>query len=110
MGEVRRLPMFPLGTVLMPSGFLPLHLFEERYRRMIVDLLEGDREFGVVLIRRGSEVGGGDERCDIGTRARVLSACASIDGFLTISIHGPRCGPCQTLRVLPWRRSRTRGS
>ncbi|GIS99469.1 MAG: hypothetical protein CM1200mP26_11820 [Acidimicrobiales bacterium] len=45
-------PYFPpLGTVLMPSGFLPLHLFEERYRRMIVDLLEGDREFGVVLIR-----------------------------------------------------------
>ena len=64
MGEVRRLPMFPLGTVLMPSGFLPLHLFEERYRRMIVDLLEGDREFGVVLIRRGSEGGGGDGHRD----------------------------------------------
>jgi Lon protease-like protein len=51
---------------------MPLHLFEERYRRMIVDVLATDREFGVVLIRRGSEVGGGDQRCDVGTRARVL--------------------------------------
>ena len=88
MGEVRRLPMFPLGTVLMPSGFLPLHLFEERYRRMIVDLLEGDREFGVVLIRRGSEVGGGDERCDIGTRARVLEAREAPDGRWSVAAVG----------------------
>ncbi|MED5392879.1 MAG: LON peptidase substrate-binding domain-containing protein [Actinomycetota bacterium] len=88
MGEVRRLPMFPLGTVLFPSGLLPLHLFEERYRRMIVDLLEGDREFGVVLIRRGSEVGGGDERCDVGTRARVLEAHEAADGCWSVVAVG----------------------
>ena len=88
MGEVRLLPMFPLGTVLLPSGFLPLHLFEERYRRMIADLLEGDREFGVVLIRRGSEVGGGDERCDVGTRARVLEAREAPDGRWSVTAVG----------------------
>ncbi len=88
MGEVRRLPMFPLGAVLIPSGFLPLHLFESRYRRMIVDLLDGDREFGVVLIRRGSEVGGGDERCDIGTRARVLEAREAPDGRWSVAAVG----------------------
>ena len=88
MGEVRRLPMFPLGTVLLPSGFLPLHLFEKRYRQMIVDLLEGDREFGVVLIRRGSEVGGGEERCDVGTRARVLEAREAPNGRWSVVAVG----------------------
>ena len=97
MGEARRLPMFPLGTVLLPSGFLPLHLFEERYRTMIVDLLEGDREFGVVLIRRGSEVGGGDERCDVGTRARVLEARQAPDGRWSVAAVG-----LQRLRVQRW--------
>ncbi len=97
VGEARRLPMFPLGTVLLPSGFLPLHLFEERYRTMIVDLLEGDREFGVVLIRRGSEVGGGDERCDVGTRARVLEARQAPDGRWSVAAVG-----LQRLRVQRW--------
>ena len=97
MGEVRQLPMFPLGTVLLPSGFLPLNLFEERYRRMIADLLEGDREFGVVLIRRGSEVGGGDERCDIGTRARVLEACEAPNGRWSVVAVG-----LQRLAVHRW--------
>ncbi len=97
MGEVRLLPMFPLGTVLLPSGFLPLHLFEERYRRMIADLLEGDREFGVVLIRRGSEVGGGDERCGVGTRARVLEAREAPDGRWSVTAVG-----LQRLHVHRW--------
>jgi Lon protease-like protein len=52
--------MFPLGTVLFPGLVLPLHIFEERYRALIrhlVALPEGvPREFGVVAIRRGSEV------------------------------------------------------
>ena len=47
--------MFPLGTVLLPTAFLPLNVFESRYRTMLVDLLEGSRRFGVVLIERGSE-------------------------------------------------------
>lgn len=97
VGDARRLPMLPLGTVLLPSGFLPLHLFEERYRAMIVDLLEGDREFGVVLIRRGSEVGGGDQRCDVGTRARVLEARQAPDGRWSVAAVG-----LQRLRVQRW--------
>ena len=47
------LAMFPLGTVLLPGGVLPLHVFEPRYRAMVRDCLEGSREFGVVLIDRG---------------------------------------------------------
>ncbi|MET1002223.1 MAG: LON peptidase substrate-binding domain-containing protein, partial [Acidimicrobiia bacterium] len=51
--------MFPLGSVLFPHALLPLHVFEPRYRVMMRHCLEGDKEFGVVLIERGSEVGGG---------------------------------------------------
>ena len=68
------LPMFPLGTVLFPSVFLPLHVFEPRYQELTRDCLAGDNEFGVVLIERGSEVGGGDARFDVGTVARIIEA------------------------------------
>lgn len=67
-------PMFPLGTVLVPGMLLPLHVFEPRYQQMLQDCLAGDRSFGVVLIERGSEVGGGDVRVDVGTLARIAQA------------------------------------
>jgi Lon protease-like protein len=50
------LPLFPLGTVLMPGASLPLHIFEPRYRQLTVDLVTGavpDKEFGVVAVREG---------------------------------------------------------
>jgi Lon protease-like protein len=55
-----RLPLFPLGTVLFPGVLLPLHVFEQRYRLLVRDLLvaaEEHREFGVIAIREGREVG-----------------------------------------------------
>ena len=57
-----RLPLFPLGTVLFPGLLLPLHVFEERYRALVRDLVdapEESRAFGVVAIREGREVGDG---------------------------------------------------
>lgn len=45
---VRRLPLFPLPLVLFPRAPLPLHIFEPRYRRMLADCLEGDRQFGII--------------------------------------------------------------
>jgi uncharacterized protein len=53
------LPLFPLGTVLYPGLLLPLHIFEQRYRQLIRDLLDGPepRCFGVIAIRRGRETG-----------------------------------------------------
>jgi uncharacterized protein len=68
------LPMFPLGSVLLPGEVLPLHVFEPRYRQMMIDLLASDveePEFGVTLIERGHEVGGGDHRSAIGTVAQI---------------------------------------
>jgi Lon protease-like protein len=53
------LPLFPLGTVLYPGLLLPLHIFEQRYRRLVRDLLDEPepRQFGVVAIRKGRETG-----------------------------------------------------
>ena len=53
------LPLFPLGTVLYPGLLLPLHIFEDRYRQLVRDLLaeSGPRHFGVIAIRRGRETG-----------------------------------------------------
>lgn len=64
--------MFPLGSVLFPHAPLPLHVFEPRYQRLVRDCLEADRRFGVVLIERGFEVGGGDQRFNTGTVAEIV--------------------------------------
>ena len=70
----RELAMFPLGSVLFPGMPLPLRVFEPRYVAMLLSVLEEtEHEFGVVLIERGSEVGGGDVRFGVGTVARIVS-------------------------------------
>jgi len=66
--------MFPLSNVLFPGGILPLHIFEPRYLTMINEAIDDDRTFGVVLIERGSEVGGGEARFSVGTRAEIVRA------------------------------------
>ncbi|HSL57273.1 MAG TPA: LON peptidase substrate-binding domain-containing protein, partial [Acidimicrobiales bacterium] len=91
------LPMFPLGSVLVPGLVLPLHVFELRYRSLVRDVLAGDQEFGVVLIERGSEVGGGDTRTDVGTVARILQAEELDDGRWVVATVGTR-----RMRVRQW--------
>ncbi|MGH2720846.1 MAG: LON peptidase substrate-binding domain-containing protein [Actinomycetota bacterium] len=94
---MRRLPMFPLGTVLFPDTLLPLHVFEPRYRALVADCLAGDGEFGVVLIERGSEVGGEDVRFEIGTVATIVDAQQIPDGRWFMLAEGR-----VRLRVLRW--------
>jgi uncharacterized protein len=84
------LPMFPLGTVLFPYAFLPLHIFEPRYRALTEDALNGNSEFGVVLIERGFEVGGGDTRFGTGTVARIVEAGKFPDGRYALVAIGTR--------------------
>ena len=72
--------MFPLGSVLLPGMVLPLHVFEDRYRALVRDCMAGDRQFGVTLIERGSEVGGGDIRAMAGTVAQIIQADELPDG------------------------------
>jgi Lon protease-like protein len=89
--------MFPLGTVLLPGMVLPLHVFEPRYRQMMRDVRSADDRFGVVLITRGQEVGGGDVRTDVGTVARVVQAQEGDDGRWAVAAVG-----MARLRVERW--------
>lgn len=78
--DVFELPMFPLGSVLFPSMILPLRIFEPRYQTMVRRCLDGDRRFGVAMIDRGSEVGGGDVRSMIGCVSTILQEEEQDDG------------------------------
>jgi Lon protease-like protein len=94
---IRTLGMFPLSTVLFPGAWLPLHVFEPRYRTLMSDCHAGGGEFGVVLISRGPEVGGGDQRVDIGALARVARSSTLDDGRMVIVAEGRN-----RFRVLRW--------
>jgi Lon protease-like protein len=80
--------MFPLSAVLFPRASMPLHIFEPRYRALMRDCLEGDARFGVVLIERGSEVGGGDQRAQLGTRGTIVRALELADGRWAVVVRG----------------------
>lgn len=80
--------MFPLGSVLMPAMPLPLRVFEPRYLAMLDEVLDRETlDFGVVLIERGHEVGGGDARFGVGTMARVEQV-ESGDGLAALVARG----------------------
>ena len=83
-----RLPLFPLNVVLFPGGYLPLHIFEERYRLMMRHCLDGDRRFGVVLISSGSEVGDPAVPESVGTVAVIDEVRALDDGRMLIGVEG----------------------
>ena len=83
-----RLPLFPLNTVLFPGQLLPLHIFEARYRQMIQECLQTGRPFGVVLIRRGEEVGEMAEAFEVGTTARIVQVEHLPDGGMNILCVG----------------------
>ncbi|CAH0124340.1 hypothetical protein SRABI76_00091 [Microbacterium oxydans] len=85
------LAMFPLGSVLFPHAPLPLRVFEPRYLTMVGRLLdEDDPQFGVVLIERGHEVGGGDRRSGVGTMARLVSVAAGGDVLHAVAVGTER--------------------
>ena len=90
-------PMFPLQSVLLPGAPLPLQVFEPRYLAMLDTVVGGDRQFGVVLIERGREVGGGDVRCDVATMARVAEVRRLHEGRLFVMAVGDR-----RIRVRRW--------
>ena len=100
MGKSERMtdfPMFPLGSVLFPHMPLPLRVFEERYMVMLAGILRDEpSEFGVVLIERGQEVGGGEKRFAVGTVARIVQL-ESGEGFIAMLAQGDR-----RLEVAEW--------
>jgi Lon protease-like protein len=89
------LPLFPLGTVLYPGLLLPLNIFEERYRELVRDLLDGPepRRFGVIAIRKGRETGvdGISALYQIGCTATLREAAEQEDGrYLLVTVGTQR--------------------
>jgi Lon protease-like protein len=88
------MPIFPLGTVLYPGLLLPLHIFEERYRQLVRDLValpdDAERRFGVVAIREGREVGSDGVRAlyGVGCTAELRQVEAYEDGRFDIVTVG----------------------
>lgn len=78
------LPLFPLGTVLFPGMLLPLHIFEDRYKELVRDLLDGPepRRFGVIAIKKGRETGveGVSSLYEVGCTATLRETEGNDDG------------------------------
>lgn len=95
VGSREVIPLFTLGTVLLPGLVLPLQVFEPRYRVLVADLLArdpADRFFGVVAIRHGAEVGpaGGQQLHEVGTTAVVHEVEPQPDGRASLVTVGGR--------------------
>jgi len=89
--------MFPLGTVLLPSGLISVQVFEPRYQQLLADVQAGDGVFGVVLIERGHEVGGGDARFGVGTLAHIGRHDPLGGGRHDLLVHGT-----ERVRIVEW--------
>jgi uncharacterized protein len=99
------LPLFPLSTVLFPGMRLPLHIFEERYRTLVAELLAGPepRQFGVIAIRAGREIGAGGVAAlhEVGCVAVVRQVKPHADGSYDLQTVGT-----ERFRLLSVERSR----
>lgn len=100
-----QVPIFPLNSVVFPGTVTPLHIFEDRYRALVRDLLrvpeERERVFGIVAIREGYEVGehGVSAVHRVGTLVQLTEAERLPDGRFEISVTGRRRLRLRTLKV-----------
>jgi Lon protease-like protein len=79
---VDEIGLFPLGIVLLPTERIPLHIFEPRYRELIGECIENEREFGLILVDD-------DGLRDVGTRARVVKVLETFeDGRMNVIVEG----------------------
>jgi ATP-dependent Lon protease len=85
-----RLPIFPLPNVLLlPNMVVPLHIFEERYKRMVNDCLQGNRLLGLFLLRQGwDEEGATPTPYDVGGMGRITRAARYPNGSMDILLSG----------------------
>ena len=89
--------MFPLGNPIVPHAGMPLHVFEDRYRDLMRHVTAGDRKFGIVMIERGSEIGGNDLRTDVGVLVEVAEEEELEDGRWVLLAVGR-----ERVRIIEW--------
>jgi len=84
------IPLFPLNTVLFPGGQLPLRIFEPRYLDMISNCMKHESDFGICLIKSGSETGKAPEVYRVGTLCDISYFNMQSDGLLGITANGKK--------------------
>jgi Lon protease-like protein len=92
-----QLPLFPLSSIVLPGGLMPLRLFERRYIDMVKDCFRNDSGFGICLIKRGREAGEVTEPYPMGTRVSIIVFDQGSDGLLHITARGE-----QEFRILSY--------
>ena len=83
-----QLPLFPLSSVVMPGGQMPLRLFERRYIDMVKECFRNGSGFGICLVKKGHESGGPSEPYPLGTRVSIIDFDQGADGLLHITTQG----------------------
>lgn len=83
-----QLPLFPLSSVVLPAGLMPLRLFERRYIDMVKDCFRNGTGFGICLIQNGGEAGVPSEPYPIGTTVSIVDFDQGEDGLLHITAKG----------------------
>jgi Lon protease-like protein len=107
--EPIELAMFPLEGAFLPNQDLPLRIFEPRYVALVRHCVEVGEPFGVVLIARGREVGGGDSRCDVGVLCRITECVdQGADRYALRCRTGDRIRVCEWLTDDPYPRATVR--
>ena len=97
-----QLPLFPLSSVVMPGGLMPLRLFERRYIDMVKDCFRNGTGFGICLLKSGREAGAISEPYPLGTRVSIIDFDQGSDGLLHITAKGE-----EEFRVLTYSASDT---
>lgn len=92
---IKEIPLFPLGSIILPGGRIPMQLFEPRYIDMLTRCLKEDRGFVVILLRKGGEAALKTEFHDVGTYVRIIDFQQLDNGLLGITVEGD-----QKVRVL----------
>lgn len=83
-----QLPLFPLSSVVLPDGLMPLRLFERRYIDMVKECFRNNTGFGICLIQNGREAGEPSEPYPLCTSVSIIDFDQGADGLLHITVKG----------------------
>lgn len=98
--DSRQLPLFPLSSVVMPEGLMPLRIFETRYVDMVRDCFRHGSGFVICPIKQGSEVGSAAQPYTVGCEVEITDWDQDERGLLTIVARGARKVRILSSRVL----------
>jgi Lon protease-like protein len=83
-----KVPIFPLNSVVLPRGKVPLQLFEPRYIDMLTGCMKNDHGFVITLLREGAETGRAASFYETGTYVRIIDFQQLDNGLLGITVEG----------------------